>query len=591
MSIILIPGLMLTLLASNVDSKIKLEQAQKPVLESAAEPAAYTKEAESAAYTKEAESVAKSAAESATEVTVYTKEAEAAVSESETEVTTADVTVDTKETVDKKESVTAESENGTKEFESDFAIIGAGPAGLCFLNELMNTYEDTDNYPTIYIFEKRDKYIRKHVLLIGGEGKHYNNEKACDVLPLSAFGFNTLSNCKRDDSSHFSTKAVITHHHETFLYKLYEDKLKRLGSRQNHIKFIKINTLTINTNDGTIDYIVKGSNQKCKLSANTIIGADGKHSIVQKCIPNNELIDCKDICKFDEKTTGRRFGSVYILTKPNKWTPNTKMYTGFKTTIYGYQNRYRIFNTPENFLYIAFQLFEEEVNIEKKDKITVKPSFLNIIKRYITFLTGIRITQEIARQIEENKSKVFEIKPGYHPRFFHRNGEQRKNYLLIGDAAVHVDFFSGHGIDNATQTSKNFINNLHNGGEHKFELKNMSEFEKLCKKVQLFNCWKHKTSTLRKPVNFDKNRFQQALKDFYKTTEGEDEEVKQFFDDLGVKELKVLFNPMNDTHGVTINNTKKGHSFKNIKDCFDNTETNSFIKNEQKEVMDLYWEN
>ena len=107
MSIILIPGLMLTLLASNVDSKIKLEQAQKPVLESAAEPAAYT---------KEAESVAKSAAESATEVTVYTKEAEAAVSESETEVTTADVTVDTKETVDKKESVTAESENGTKEF-------------------------------------------------------------------------------------------------------------------------------------------------------------------------------------------------------------------------------------------------------------------------------------------------------------------------------------------------------------------------------------------------------------------------------------------------------------------------------------------
>ena len=235
--------------------------------------------------------------------------------------------------------------------------------------------------------------------------------------------------------------------------------------------------------------------------------------------------------------------------------------------------------------------------IEENNIYTVTDDCVNILKKYIRFLADIEITDEIDEEIKKSKSEVFEIKPGYRPHFFNRNEEQSKNYLLIGDAAAHVDFFSGHGIDNAEKTSENFVRNLPTFADYHtvqrekiFELKDVQKFTGLCKKVQIFNCWKHKTSILRKPVNFNEQRFQLALRDFYKTTESQNTKVRDFFKDLGQDELKVLFNPMNDTHGNILNSTAYGHSFDNIQSCKDEKKKNPRIKKaDAKEVMKFYW--
>jgi len=456
------------------------------------------------------------------------------------------------------------------------------------LNRLMTYFWLKKNFPTIYIFEAREKYVRNHVLFLGNRNSsigYKSNENSCQV-PGSPFAFNKIASCTGHDKNGLPNRTIITKMHEEYL--LREAKLSR-ESYEGKVNIIYVKSdkqtktvdLTIQQN-GYIHFRRKDGSHFETLNARTIIGADGKHSIVHNCIQPNEFIQCKDKCIINtEEIKESRFGNVYIIPKSSDMQIDNGLYVNnFIPNIRGdgYQNRYRIFNTTDNFFYLAFQWYEHEVKQINTNTYHCNPDNEEKIINYIKFLTNIRITDSIRELVRNGMKSVFEIKPGYYQRFFYRNLTQNKDYLLVGDSAVTVDFFSGHGLENADQIIDSFLNGLTNehvlGQEH--------EFDDKTQKIQVYNCLKHLSSILRRPVSFDSDEsFNNLLTHYYGFTPSD---KKYLMKTLGIDELKILFNPLHDLirHPANLNNRLVKE-----KRCIDKNKakTLSNVKHEYKERM------
>jgi hypothetical protein len=297
--------------------------------------------------------------------------------------------------------------------------------------------------------------------------------------------------------------------------------------------------------DGDIIFQRKGTSYQETLNARTIIGADGRKSIVNNCIPDNDFIHCRDHCKIKSKDEikGHRFGSVYIIPKTKHMELNHKKYiNNFKITNTmegGFQNRYRIFNTTDKFIYLAFQWYDSEVQ-KTGPTYELKQESVPIILKYIKFLTGMEQTS-VMEELVNNGMEAFEITPGFRKRFFYSNKDQVTDYLLIGDSAVGVDFFSGHGLENADKIIDSFLDEL----ENDFVLGTTEQvFHLETEKIKVYNCLKHLSSILRRPVRFDsKNSFIKLLDEYYGVI---DQDRKYLMEALGYDELRILFNPRHD---------------------------------------------
>jgi hypothetical protein len=434
----------------------------------------------------------------------------------------------------------------------------------------MTHFLGKSNPPTIYIFEAREKYVREHVLFLGNRQSsiEYKYENSCQVTG-SPFAFNKITSCTGHNG--FPNRTIITKVHETNLLnqaKVAKDFYNGIVSIiyvKSH-KETKTVDLKIRQN-GDIIFRRKDSSHFELLNARTIIGADGKESIVHDCIPDNNFISCKDVCKiYTQEIKGGRFGNVYIIPKQDdiRIEKVRDIYArNFESNIRGdgYQNRYRILNTTAKFFYLAFQWYEHEVQVTNTNTYQCKPENEDKILNYIQFLTGIHINDEIRALVRSGMKSVFEIKPGYFPRFFYRNQTQDKDYLLIGDSAVRVDFFSGHGLENADQIINSFLQDL---DLNNHVLGSGNKFDDKTEKIQVYNCLKHLSSILRSPVSFDSvESFNNLLTHYYGVKHSDQKYLKQT---LGIDELKILFNPRHDINWHPAN---LDHHMVKAKQCID----------------------
>ena len=433
------------------------------------------------------------------------------------------------------------------------------------LNKLIDKFKGSKSPPIIYIFEPRKTYTRKHVLFLGDRtsSNSYDDVNACG-LDGAPFQFQKIAPCI-SEAREFGVpnKSIVT-----MLYEQGSER-KAINALEKYklnkcVQFIHVerdkNTksvcLKIDKETGKITFRRKDEHIDEILDVIYIIGADGRKSTVHDCIPENKFITCKTECKIDQSAAGRRFGNVYIFRKQQGVTFNdtgiyAPKFSRQSSRIRGIQNRYRIFNTSQDFFYLAFQWYEDEVEQNPTGstyKYRLRYEYREKIVKYIKFLTNINVDQSFSRVIDDNMKKVFEIQTGYYKNLLYRNENQNKYYLLIGDAAVHVDFFSGHGLENASVTVDAFVSAL----SQKFEISwNMQTQQK----IQTYNCLKHLSSILRTcPTYNSEEEFQTKLMDSYGVTSDQYQELEN---SLGYDELKILFNPSHETYYVDTRFTHK----------------------------------
>lgn len=356
---------------------------------------------------------------------------------------------------------------------ANIVIIGGGPVGMMTAIALLEYKNPRIN--SITILEKREQFTRDQIIVIGSRffahdknflkqqdlrKKIYITSKLKNELTkkLKSKGgcyvkqpFLSLdATCYRNESTLISSPLKII---EESILEMLESRIKKENKIK--IEIIKpVFDIKINDKNNIIEYINK-KDKYCYLNYDILIGTDGKNSIVKNkfkkyfeediIIPKNENIFAgvfifkikpKDIITSNESG----FIKFPILqdienTEFNTGEINTKKRKKYKIFP---QQRVRIFQHQEGYVYIGFSLNESEYKqIENAkiipDKIFTKiQSYLSINKINIDRKTPVKfsIFPIIVSQV---------IKPYY----FSNNAA----YFLGGDAVISTHFFTGSGLD------------------------------------------------------------------------------------------------------------------------------------------------
>lgn len=357
---------------------------------------------------------------------------------------------------------------------ADIVIIGGGPVGMMTAIALLEF--KNPRIKSITILEKRKNFTREQIVVIGSRFHALDKETLRETtLPKKFIISSKLKNelsemlknkggcyvkepfltldatCFRNESSLISSPLKII---EETLLEMLE---RRINKRENKIKVKIINSVDtftkINDNYNTIIYTKNG--KEYDLKYDILIGTDGKNSIVKNkfkkyfkeiiIIPESQnifsgvfvfKIDPKDIIT---SPGPGMYDSSILFNIHERESKDKKIFTeGRRQHKIFPQQRVRIFQHKQGYVYIGVSLTKEEFNELDKTK-TIPETLFKKIQSYLA-INKITVTKKTPINFSFFPIIVSQV---IKPFYFSNNAV----YFLGGDAAVNTHFFTASGLD------------------------------------------------------------------------------------------------------------------------------------------------